>query len=288
MVRPTGFNSNPETIGSNSFQFSTVGTDDSISISALAEFDEMREKLIRNDFELIILEEPINSELPDSIFPNNWFSTHHDKLMVIYPMLSQLRRLEKRPEFIKVIKEIGRCNTVLDLSAYENKSKFLEGTGSVVFDHKNKKAFCCASPRSDRDIFEKLCESLSYKPVYFHAKNKNGIDIYHTNVLMAIGISTVVICMEIIKEKDLLSNELNACTLIEISEDQMNHFAGNVLLAQNKSEQYFWLMSKSAEESLDIFQKELLLKEGEILSFEIPTIETYGGGSVRCMIAEMY
>jgi hypothetical protein len=288
MIRPAGFGSNPDTLKSNAFQSESMDDIGKIALQAQREFDSMHLKLLENDFDLLILAEPEDEPLPDSVFPNNWFSTHEEKGLVLYPMLSEFRRRERREGFIEQIQKTGAYNEVLDLSEYENKGKFLEGTGSIVFDHIEKTAYCALSPRSDEELFEKLCIKLGYRSCSFHAKDRNGIPIYHTNVLMAIGEKSAVICTEIIHEEEKVLNLLSKKEIVDISEEQMTQFCGNTLLASNTKGERFWLMSKTAEESFTFAQKASLEKDGFILSFQIPTIEKYGGGSVRCMLAELY
>lgn len=288
LIRPSGFGSNPDTIATNAFQSQASEEARIISQKARAEFDGMYQKLQSQGFDTLLLKEPEEEPLPDSVFPNNWFSTHPDKKLILYPMLSEFRRRERRTAFIDAIRESGNYRPVVDLSKYEKDALFLEGTGSVVFDHTAKKAFCAASPRNHGYLFEKLCEELEYRAIFFHTADSKGIPVYHTNVLMAIGRNSAIICTKVIREKETVLENLSQKEIIEISESQMTSFCGNVLLVSNKKGRTFWLMSNTAEASLNAKQKQALSNEGEILSFHIPTIEKYGGGSVRCMLAELF
>lgn len=291
LIRPAAFGSNPETLANNTFQKESSENDVEISKMAVDEFDNMVKELLDKNFDLKVFQEPDNQNSPDTIFPNNWFSTNNDKSCVLYPMYSIQRRGERRAEFIDGIKNFGEYTNIFDLSDYENNNVFLEGTGSIVFDHHNKKAYCSGSVRSDEGLFNKLCQKLNYVPYYFHSSS-SGVPVYHTNVLMAMGVHTVVICSEIINTKDfeVLQNsfENDGKKILDISEDQMKSFVGNMLLAKNSENKSFWLMSKTAFDSLKHEQKLMLEEEGDLLYFNIPTIEEYGGGSVRCMLAEIY
>ncbi len=292
MVRPQSFGSNPETLLNNSFQKNDNVDSKKIQRLALQQFDEMLDNLRKNGFDILVLEEPKGDVLPDSVFPNNWFSTHENGEIILYPMFSALRRKERRPEFIEVISKESNYNLLLDLSQKEKNGIFLEGTGSVVFDHHSQIAFCCESPRSNKALFFELAEHLNYKAFYFRAFDQKGIPIYHSNVMMAIGIKKVLVCLDAIEKNDrgkmiALFSEIGK-DIIPISMEQMHQFAGNLLLAENIESQTFWLMSKSAYDSLNDKQKEALKEDGEILFFSIPEIEKFGGGSVRCMLAELY
>ncbi len=292
MVRPSSFGSNPETLENNAFQSQPEKNSEEISKSALAEFDQMLNTLRENHFNILVLEEPNANALPDSVFPNNWFSTHDNSLMLIYPMFSKLRRGERREDFIKEIQKQGSYNLTLDLSQKELNGEYLEGTGSIVFDHSSAIAYCCESARSNKALFEELTDYLGYEACYFKACDAGGSPIYHTNVLMSIGTRNIVICLDSVSENDrervldcIKSSEKE---VLEISPEQMNHFAGNLLLAKNTKNQAYWLMSETAYKCLSQDQINALNVDGEILYFSIPTIEKYGGGSVRCMLAELY
>ncbi|MEQ9313382.1 MAG: arginine deiminase-related protein [Cytophagales bacterium] len=292
MVRPHSFGSNPETLLNNAFQISDMADAIKTQREALIQFDDMQKKLRENNFNLLVLEEPMGDVLPDSVFPNNWFSTHQNGEIILYPMFSAMRRKERRPEFIDAIGKSSNYNLLLDLSEKEKKGIFLEGTGSVVFDHASHMAFCCESPRSNKALFFELAGHLNYKGFYFKAFDKKGIPIYHSNVMMAIGVRKAVVCLDAIDKTDqdqmiaLLKD--GGKDIISITLEQMHQFAGNLLLAKNDDNQAFWLMSKRAFDSFDTRQINSLKEDGEILFFDISVIEKYGGGSVRCMLAELF
>ncbi|QNL20628.1 amidinotransferase [Hyphobacterium sp. CCMP332] len=292
MVRPASFGSNPETLQNNAFQKSDVIDSKKIQREALIQFDDMFNKLRENNFDLLVLDEPLGDALPDTIFPNNWFSTHQRREIILYPMFSALRRKERRPEFIEAISDSSNYNLLLDLSQKEKNGVFLEGTGSVVFDHNSRLAFCCESPRSNESLFFELVEHLNYRGFYFKAIDKNGVPIYHSNVMMAVGVRKTVVCLDAIDKNDrdqmIALLKEGRKDIISITLEQMHQYAGNLLLAKNDDNQAFWLMSKTAFDCLDQSQIDSLKEDGEILYFNIPVIEKYGGGSVRCMLAELF
>jgi hypothetical protein len=230
---------------------------------------------------------------PDSIFPNNWVSFHAEGNIFLYPMQAENRRLERREDIIMRLEDRFAVNHIVDLSRHESEGKFLEGTGSMVLDRNNKIAYACISPRTDKDILDVFCAQTGYKTVCFDAFDEHNKAIYHTNVLMCIGTKFAVICLDSIvnpHEKIEVSESLKAGhkEIIEISFAQMNHFAGNMLEVQNKDGAYFIVMSTSAFKSLTEQQKKVLGNYGELIYSDINTIESNGGGSARCMIAEVH
>lgn len=288
LIRPANFGFNPETTGSNAFQHETDFEEQKI----LSEFDDAAEKLKKAGVNVFVFDDTPEPLKPDAVFPNNWISFHADGKIVLYPMLAASRRAERRNDIVERLKERFKISGVLDLSRHEADGKFLEGTGSIVFDHENRRAYACLSPRTDKKLFVEVCEYLGSKPIYFRAVDENGKEIYHTNVMMCIGEKFAVICLESItdqSERELVTSSLTETghQIIDISFEQMNKFAGNMLALQ-ANDKNIVALSKSAFESLNATQKSELEKYCEPLPLSIETIETVGGGSARCMIAEIF
>ena len=292
MIRPVNFGFNEQTAGSNAFQ-NRNAEQQLVQDKALTEFDTMVTKLRDNGVEVIVIQDTAEPHTPDSIFPNNWVSFHRDGTVFLYPMMAENRRLERREDIIIGLENEFKINHVIDLSRFESENKFLEGTGSMVLDRENKLAYACLSPRTDKDVLDLFCLESGYKPVLFHAVDQSGMDIYHTNVLMCVGSNFVVICLESIKdtaEKLTVIDTIAASQkqLIDISFDQMNHFAGNMLEVQNLQGEKLIVMSKSAWDSLNQQQKDQLSSFCKPVYSDISTIESNGGGSARCMMAEVH
>lgn len=292
MIRPVNFGFNEQTAGSNAFQNRNT-EQQQVQDKALKEFDGFVSILRDNDVEVIVIDDTIEPHTPDSIFPNNWVSFHNDGTVFLYPMMAENRRLERREDIIMQLEDEFKIKHVIDLSRYEHEHKFLEGTGSMVLDRENKLAYACLSPRTDREVLEQFCLKSGYTPVLFHAVDQDGMDIYHTNVLMCVSTCFVVICLESIKdgaEKEKIVNTIKASKkqLIPISFDQMNHFAGNMLEVENKAGEGLIVMSKSAWDSLNYEQKAVLSSFSKPVYADISTIESNGGGSARCMMAEVH
>jgi len=292
MVRPASFAYNPETAGSNAFQRNDVQPTDTISAAAVSEFDTMVDLLRSHDIEVIVIEDDPKTARPDAVFPNNWISFHEDGSAILYPMMAENRRLERREDIIDLLKVKFQINNVIDLSTYEKQNVFLEGTGSVIFDHANGKVYACLSPRTHEALVLKLAELLSYKPIVFCAVDENKTEIYHTNVMMSIGNGFAVVCLDAIPEEDqdklLESFSNDGIKVIAISFQQMHAFAGNMLTVKTKSGDAMLLMSETAFKSLIPGQINEMSKYAEILPIPIETIEKYGGGSVRCMVAGIH
>jgi hypothetical protein len=291
MVRPVSFGFNEQTAESNSFQNKDiVASLNSIQENALNEFDTLVNKLKNAYIDVIVFEDTQTPHTPDSIFPNNWISFHENNSIVIYPMLAENRRKERRKDIIKYF--TNNQTTLIDISNNELKNNYLEGTGSIVFDYENKIAYANISPRTNKVLFETLCEKLGYKAISFTAVDTQNKDIYHTNVLMCIGNSFAVLCKECIPDKTELKNvceslEKTNHTILEISYSQMNSFCGNMYQMFNKTGESFILMSEQAYKALSIEQIKALEKHGQIIHSPLFTIEKYGGGSARCMIADV-
>jgi hypothetical protein len=291
MIRPVRFGFNEQTAVNNAFQ--VAGEQEKVQESAVKEFDGFVEKLRAEDIDVIVVKDTDTPHTPDSIFPNNWISFHNDGRVFLYPMFAENRRLERKPEVIETINRRFEINETIDLSAFESENKFLVGTGSMVLDRESKIAYACLSPRTDMELFELFCRKAGYKPVSFHAKDENGLDIYHTNVMMCVADKYVVICLHSIPD----SNEIKQVTdaiissgkkIIDISFDQMNHFAGNMLQVNNKEGAKFLVMSSQAFNALTTAQVNELSSYNRIIHSSLDTIERNGGGSARCMMAEIH
>lgn len=291
MIKPRAFGFNSETAESNVFQKKTNLSSDILHKNALTEFEKMVMQLKNADIEVFVFED-LNNETPDSVFPNNWVSFHDDGTVVLYPMLSPIRRKEKRLDILESLRKNFKMNRIVDLTMHEQEAKFLEGTGSIVFDHQNKNAFAALSPRTDFQLFNELCSVLDYQPICFNSFDKNQMPVYHTNVMMAIAEKFAIVCMESIPDEKEKTNLMSALKLsgkeiIEISIDQMYKFAGNALFVKNNEEQPFLIISKRGLECLTEDQKSIMTKSCRLIFPSVETIENTGGGSVRCMISEI-
>lgn len=296
MIRPARFCFNPETESSNAFQVRTGEDPQMLRESAIREFDNFARDLAEAGVRVLAIEDTDEPAKPDAVFPNNWFSTHvledGRRVIVIYPMLSEARRNEVREDIIARL-----CNDYgyerMNLSEHQERGRYLEGTGSIVFDHKKKRAYAVKSPRTDDELVRTVGGEFKYKSVIFDASDSNGKSVYHTNVILTIGEDFVVVCGEMIRDEkqrkkvlDLLSEGRE---LIVITEGQAGRFAGNMIQLTNQDGERILVMSKSAADSLDSSQSERLTALNDrIVIAEIPVIETAGGGSARCMIAEIF
>ena len=293
MIEPIAFGFNEQTAVNNYFQVQQEGN---VQEKALQEFHSFVEKLKSNGVNVITIKDTINPKTPDSIFPNNWVSFHQDGKVVLYPMFADNRRLERREDIINQIKEQFDVKEIIDYSKIENENKYLEGTGSMIFDHDNKIAYGSVSLRLDEKLFRKFCAEFGFTPVVFHSYQTAGeerLPIYHTNVMMCVADKFVVICLDCIDDETERQNVIDSIKnsgkeLIEISEDQMQNFAGNMLQVQNNSGDKFLVMSQSAYRSLKLEQISAIEKHCEIIYSDLETIETNGGGSARCMLAEVF
>jgi len=295
MVRPFSFRSNEETAVNNFFQSQEVNQDN-IADLALAEFDNFTRLLKSAGIKIITLQDQGLKNTPDSIFPNNVISFQPNQV-ILYPMFAKNRRLERSLNYLGQLENLGyHFDKVIDYSIYEDQNKFLEGTGVLILDHTYRIAYCAISDRSNLELLNIYCEDQQYKPISFHAgQTVHGklLPIYHSNVMMSIGTNFCLICMETIKSEDeknmLLQSFSNTRKeVIEISENQMNHFAGNILEVKNREQEPIICMSTQAFESLNEEQIKQLEKFGAILHAPLYTIEKYGGGSARCMMAELF
>lgn len=297
MIEPVLFGFNEETAKNNFFQQNDNTAESQIQQNALKEFTSMVETLRNNKINVIVERDTVSPHTPDSIFPNNWVSFHSCGKVVLYPMFAENRRTERRPEILERIRKEGfLINQTIDLSGYEHQNKFLEGTGSMILDRDNHIAYACISQRTDKNLFELFCRELEYTPVSFSSfqtVEDKRLPIYHTNVMMCVADRYVVICLDTIDNADerkmvAESIEESGKKIVEITEKQMHQFAGNMLQVSNIDGKKFLVMSQTAYESLTNEQVETIESFNPIIHVPIPTIERYGGGSARCMMAEVF
>jgi len=297
MVRPANFGFNPETAENNFYQ--KQDDRDGIEINQIAqkEFDGFVTLLESKGIAVVVIEDRAEPKKTDSIFPNNWFSTHEDGKVILYPMFSPNRRLERRKDIIERLMELGfKVEEVIDLSFFEQDDQYLEGTGSLILDRENKIAYACRSLRTHPVPLQYLGRLIDFEIVDFDATqviNGKLSPIYHTNVMMHVGSEIAIVCLESISNTSERMNlqsklELSGKKIIPITAKQKFNFAGNMLEVQNQKGEKFTVMSKAAYDSLNKAQKENISKYTEIISPEIPTIEKLGGGSARCMMAEIF
>ncbi len=296
MIRPVNFGYNEETAKDNHYQVKDSIIKNS-NESAQMEFDNMVKNLRQNGISVYVFQDNENDYTPDSIFPNNWVSFHENGDVGLYPMYAKNRRLERRPEVLEFLESEGfTISNIVDYSGAEFENKFLEGTGSMILDRENRVAYCSISNRSNEDLFIEFCEDFEFTPVLFNSYQSVGNDrlpIYHTNVMMCVTTHYVIICLDSIddkKQRKNISNFINGSgkELIEISENQLESFAGNMLELINDNGESVLVMSKSAEDSLNQNQKNVITNYSRIVSCDINTIEVCGGGSARCMMAEIF
>ncbi|MDN4753090.1 arginine deiminase-related protein [Porphyromonadaceae bacterium W3.11] len=292
MVRPARFGFNEETAVTNHFQ---VRSDQQVDVAmeALAEFDHYVDLLRKNGVEVIVVQDTLEPATPDSIFPNNWFSTHCTGELVFYPMFADNRQLERKLEAVDMLSLMPGVTKIIDLTKWEADMKALEGTGSMILDRVNKVLFACRSPRTDEEILAEFCKELDYEYILFDSTDDEGRPIYHTNVMMCIAPKQVIICMDSIKsEKE--QQTLRACfrsagrEIVEITQEQVKSFAGNMLALHNKSGAPLLVMSKAAYDSLTPDQIKRLSNKSKLITPNLNVIEKNGGGSARCMIAEIF
>lgn len=295
MIEPIAFGFNSQTAVNNYFQVNAEGTN--VQEKALAEFKTFVAKLRSKGVEVISIKDTKNPHTPDSIFPNNWVSFQHDGSVVLYPMFAENRRLERREEILEEIQKQGfQINKIVDYSLSEKENIFLEGTGSMIFDHNNKIAYGSVSLRLDEALFRKYCAEFGFTPIVFHSfqtANNERLPIYHTNVMMCVATHFVVICLDTIDDKterDMVVKTIlkSGKKIVEISEQQMHQFAGNMLEVKNTQGDKFLVMSQSAFQSLRPEQIAVINESCEIIHSDLETIETNGGGSARCMMAEIF
>ena len=293
MIRPTAFTSNPETLASNAFQ-SAAAASEEIAARAKVEFDAVADALLSAGVRVHAFDGRSEGDCPDEVFPNNWVSFHDDGTVVLYPMLAPSRRRERRMQIIDSLeREHGYSVTrTIDLTAHENHGLFLEGTGSLVLDRISHIAYACRSPRTNGKVLTEFAERLGYTPVTFGALDDNGKSVYHTNVVMSVGTSFSVVCLEAIadpagREAVTQCLEDSGRNIIEIELEQMQDFAANLIELEGR-DGHVIALSACALAALEDSQIRHLERYGSLVSIPIPTIETFGGGSLRCMLAEVF
>ena len=294
MVRPSHFGYNTETAASNTFQSTSKKLSTrQIQQKALEEFDEFVATLQKHKIRVLVYQDSPSPVKPDAIFPNNWLATFQDGKVVIFPMFAPNRRIEKNDALIQTLAKDFVVTDVEDWSEYEAEGFFLEGTGSMIIDHEQRLIYACLSPRTHKAVLERFAASHGYKAILFHATDENGVAVYHTNVIMHIGEGYAVVCLESIRDETerIAVSQLLITTgheIIPVSLAQVHAFAGNMLQVKNTRGEKFTILSKQAFHSLTATQKEILGIHTHLLPVEVTTIETIGGGSVRCMMAEIF
>ena len=291
MIRPVNFDYNAETAENNAFQ--VMSNTEDVQSKAVKEFDDFVSLLRQNKVDVTVVDDTPEPHTPDSIFPNNWISFHEDGTLLMYPMFATNRRAERKVHVLQKIYQQFHVSKQIDLSGYENEGLFLEGTGSMVLDRDNKIAYACLSPRTNIEMLNTFCKKMNYEPVTFTAVDNKDQLIYHTNVMMCVADKYVVICLDSITHKEEKRNVIETIRrtnkkIIEINFEQLNHFAGNMLQVENKNGEKLLVMSIQAYQSLTEEQLNKLNAYNRIIYSSLNTIETNGGGSARCMMAEIY
>lgn len=298
MIRPVNFRMNEQTAINNYYQ-KIIGNalPETVNAKAQQEFDTFVEKLRAKGINVVVIDDTNEFNTPDSVFPNNWISFHANGTVAVYPMYAENRRLERREDILEELESKGfQIDNVIDYTSAEDEEVFLEGTGSMVLDRMNGKAYCALSPRADESLFIEFCEDFEYSPVVFTANqtvNNERKAIYHTNVMLSVAETFAVICLEAIDDKKERKNVVkqlceNGKEIIAITEEQVTSFAGNMLQVKGANGKQFLIMSASAYKSLTVAQLENIENHCEIISSSLDTIETCGGGSARCMMAEVF
>jgi hypothetical protein len=293
MMRPKNFGYDPASAETNAFQVREGHENkNEIQDAAIREFDNAVAILKAAGVNVIVIEDSGTPKKPNAVFPNNWVSFHRNSTVVLYPMLAENRRNERRDDIFDELVDQGvNIDRYIDLTHYESEGKFLESTGSVIFDYPRDIAYACISARTSSVVMNKFSEIMDFEPVIFEAYDRDGLEIYHTNVMMCLADEYVVICAESIPEEQrwevLDALEKTGHELIEITYDQMYAFAGNMMEVENADGQSLLVMSEAALKSLDLDQKERLSQYSRLVSVPIPTIEKYGGGSIRCMMCRI-
>jgi len=298
MIRPVSFRMNEQTAVNNYYQKVLESlTPETVQFNALQEFDDFVEKLRAVGVKVVVINDTNDTDTPDSIFPNNWISFHENGDVALYPMFAENRRLERREDILETLEDLGyQINNVIDYTSAEEEKIYLEGTGSLLLDRENGKAYCALSPRAEEDLLIEFCEDFEFTPVSFvscQTVNDKRLPIYHTNVIMCLGEKFSVICLDSIDDKKERKNVIKHLKedhkeIISISEEQVNSFAGNMLQVLGSNDKRYIIMSNSAYESLTNQQIKQIEKHGKILYSSLDTVEACGGGSARCMMAEVF
>lgn len=293
LIRPFSPGYNPETAASNAFQQVADAAEESTRREVRQEFDRFAATLRAEGVDVIVVDDTPSPQKPDAVFPNNWVSFHSDGRVILYPMFAPSRRRERRQEVVDELRKRFVVKEVVDLSGYEKENRYVEGTGSLVFDHENHVTYACLSPRTDKELSLKVSGLLGYRPVIFRAVDERGQAIYHTNVMMCVGDKFSLVCLESItdladRKQVVDSLRDTGHTIMDIKFDQMYHFAGNMLAVRSKTGDSLLVCSQQAAESLALEQRSQLAEYARLVAAPIPTIERLGGGSARCMMAEVF
>ncbi|MCU0420756.1 MAG: arginine deiminase-related protein [Cyclobacteriaceae bacterium] len=289
LVRPTHFGFNPETALSNRYQQAAEVPPGVI----LAEFQALVDVLQQAEIPHLVVQDTPEPPKPDAVFPNNWMSAHPDGTVVLYPMMAPSRRHERRTDILESLSHAYEVSRVIDLTFYEAKGQFLEGTGSLVFDHAAKTVLACSSARTSEAVLDDLCARLGYQYLFFHAVDEDHAPIYHTNVMLWMGKTVAALCLDSIRsetEQDWLLDffERTQRKVIALSQAQVRAFAGNAIEVFDRVGRNYFLMSESARHSLHPGQADALELFGDFLTVSIPTLQRIGGGGVRCMVADIH
>ena len=294
MVRPVRFAYNTQTAEDNAFMHKVKSLDSAeIQTKALAEFEMFVAKLKEVGIRLTIFDDRPEPHTPDSIFPNNWISFHQNEKIIIYPIKAENRRLEKRKDIVETLSKLYPNPEVIDWGEFEEKELFLEGTGSLVLDRYHEIAYACISQRTHQEVLDAFCQLTGYKPVAVHGFDQDGEEIYHTNVMMGLGIGFAVVCLDAVRdpeEKLLLQNSLESTgfEIIPLTFHQMNNFAGNLLQVMAEDGTPYVILSQRAYDSLTDSQLAVMRRNSKVLPVPLDIIEVIGGGSVRCMMTEIF
>jgi hypothetical protein len=292
MIRPSRFYPNPQTAADNAFQGNADRDLDALTLMARKEFDGAVQTLCAAGVSVHVFEDTAEPEKPDAVFPNNWISTHHDGRIALFPMYSALRRRERRQDIVEELRNHYRVTEVIDYSAFEDEGCCLEGTGSLVLDHRNKIAYVSLSNRSNPKVIQRFADDFGYEPVIFTSIGSDGQPIYHTNVMMCIGTAFVMVALEMIpnraeRQQVRARLEKTGKEIVELSADQIADFAGNAIELHNQDGEKLLVLSTRAARALTKDHQKRLSRYAGLVPLELPTIEL-GGGSARCMIATIH
>lgn len=293
MIRPLRFGWNAETAASNTYQVPTEKPAPELQARAAAEWDALRERLVESSVAVTAFDDRPEPHTPDSIFPNNWFSTHVDGTLVLYPMAAANRRDERRPHLIAALQATLGTRRVFDLTGWEAQGKFLEGTGSLVLDRAGRVAYASPSVRTHPEVAEAFCAALGYRLFLFDTVPRRGQPAYHTNVVLSLGETAAVVCPELIDGAAAWTRLADSLArsgrdVIPLTVEQVDAFAGNLLQLRDRGGELLWVMSSAAHASLRQDQRDRLSRRSRIVHSPLPTIEAVGGGSARCMLAELF
>lgn len=293
LIRPAAPGYNRETASSNVFQQPADADEESVRQQVQVEFDAFASTLRAAGVDVIVIDDTPSPQKPDAVFPNNWVSFHSDGRAILYPMFAPSRRRERRQDVVDELRKRFMVKEVIDLTGYEKENRYVEGTGSLVFDHENQVTYACLSPRTDKELALRVSALLGYRPVVFRAVDERGQAIYHTNVMMSVGDRFSLACLASIADLADRKNVVDSLrdtghTIIDIDYNQMNHFAGNMLAVRSEGGESILVCSQQAADSLTPEQRSQLAKYARLVAAPIPTIERLGGGSARCMMAEVF